>query len=429
MNNYQIDLKSLEREDLVLWRDVFERDVPELAAEDDDITLEFKSKPGLLKLSDGALERRLSADFRFHINKLRADIDAFKKAMPPRPPSVYGIGEAEQPSDLKTFVRGNPYTFGVAAPRALPSLMNGGEPKLFTKGSGRLELAEEIIKHPISSRVIVNRMWRWHFGRGIVDTPSNFGMAGDQPTHPELLDYLASKFIADGMSFKKLHKDILMSRTYQLSAVPVVANVAKDPSNTLYWRANRSRVDSEGVWDLLLQASNTLDVTGIGGPSDELNEKMKRRAVYAKVSRMYPADFHATFDLPTATISTEKRYTTNVPQQRLFFLNNTLVHKQADAIAELLKFEPTPEARVKKAFELIYQRAPTAEELAASILFVDKPAYKGPPPVAPASEADVKAALGANKKEDKDAPKPLPDSPLRSFCWALLSSNEFLFID
>jgi hypothetical protein len=156
---------------------------------------------------------------------------------------------------------------------------------------------------------------------------------------------------------------------------------------------------------------------------------MKRRAVYAKVSRMYPADFHATFDLPTATISTEKRYTTNVPQQRLFFLNNTLVQKQAEMIAERLASEPTSEAKVKKAFDLIYQRPPTAAELAASILFVDKPAYKGPPPVAQASEADVKAALGAAKKEDKDAPKPLPDSPLRSFCWALLSSNEFLFID
>jgi hypothetical protein len=429
LNAYQIDLKSLDREELLLWTDVFDHDVPEVADEDADDNIDPRRKPGLLKLTAGALERRLSADFRFHIAKLRADIDAFKKAMPPRPPSVYGIGEAEQPSDLRTFVRGNPYTFGVSAPRALPSLMNGGEAKLFTKGSGRMELAEEIIKHPISARVVVNRMWRWHFGRGIVDTPSNFGMAGDQPTHPELLDYLASKFLAEGMSFKKLHKDILMSRTYQLSAAPVVANVAKDPSNTLYWRANRNRVDSEGVWDLLLQASDTLDVTAIGGPSDDLSEKMKRRAVYAKVSRMYPADFHATFDLPTATISTEKRYTTNVPQQRLFFLNNTLVHKQAEAIADRLKFEPTPEARVKKAFALIYQRAPTAEELAASILFVDKPAYKGPPPVTPASAADVKAALGANKKEDKDAPTPLPDSPLRSFCWALLSSNEFLFID
>jgi mono/diheme cytochrome c family protein len=430
LNAYQIDLKSLEREELVLWTDVFDRDVPEIAGEDDADNLDRRGrKPGLLKLTEGALERRLSADFRFHIAKLRADIDAFKKSMPPRPPSVYGIGEAELPSDLRTFVRGNPYAFGEPAPRALPSLMNGGTPKLFTKGSGRMELAEEIIKHPLSSRVIVNRVWRWHFGRGIVDTPSNFGMAGDAPTHPELLDYLASKFIAEGMSFKKLHKDILMSRTYQLSAAPLAANVAKDPSNTLYWRANRTRVDSEGVWDLLLQASNTLDVTAIGGPSDDLTEKMKRRAVYAKVSRMYPADFHATFDLPTATISTEKRFTTNVPQQRLFFLNNALVHKQAEAIAERLKFEPTSEAKVKKAFEIVYQRMPTPEELAASIPFVDKPAYQGPPPVAAASDADVKKALGEKSKEDKDAAKPLPDSPLRSFCWALLSSNEFLFID
>ena len=206
------------------------------------------------------------------------------------------------------------------------------------------------------------------------------------------------------MSFKKLHKDILMSRTYQLSAAPVVANVAKDPSNTLYWRANRSRVDSEGVWDLLLQASDTLDLTGIGGPSDELSEKMKRRAVYAKVSRMYPADFHATFDLPTATISTEKRYTTNVPQQRLFFLNNTLVHKQAEAIAERLKLEPTPEARVKKAFELIYQRDadgrgarrldPVRRQAGLSRV---RRRWR------PASEADVKKALGDKSKEDKDA--------------------------
>jgi hypothetical protein len=418
LNNYQIDLKSLAREELLLWQDVFERDVPEATAEDMDDN--ERRRPGVLKLTDGALERRLSADFRMHIAKLRADIEAFKKAMPPRPPSVFGIGEAEQPSDLKVFLRGNPYTFGVNAPRGLPSILNKGEAKLFTKGSGRLELAEEIIKHPISSRVMVNRIWRWHFGRGIVDTPSNFGMAGDAPTHPELLDHLAAKFIAGGMSWKTLHKDILMSRTYQLSAAPIAANIAKDPGNALYWRANRQRIDSEGVWDLLLQASGTLDASAIGGPSDELTEKMKRRAVYARVSRMYPADFHATFDLPTATISTEKRYTTNVPQQRLFFLNSTLVQKQSDAIAENLKGLETPEAQVKRAFELIYQRAPTPAELSVSSAFVSRPASAAALPTPVADPKD---------KKDKDAPKPLPDSPLRSFAWALISSNEFLFID
>ena len=125
-------------------------------------------------------------------------------------------------------------------------------------------------------------------GRGIVDTPSNFGMVGERPTNPELLDYLASKFVADGMSWKKLHKDILMSRTYQLSATPVAANAAKDPDNRFFWRANRKRLEAEGVWDALLQASGTLDLDGIGGPSEDLDEKMTRRGVYAKVSRMYP---------------------------------------------------------------------------------------------------------------------------------------------
>lgn len=410
LNNYQIDLKTLDREDQLLWRDVFERDVPEAIAE--ELDEDERRKPGVLKLTDGALERRLSADFRLHITKLRADIDVFKKAMPPRPPAVFGIAEAEQPSDLKVFLRGNPYTFGVNAPRALPSLLNNGESKPFTTGSGRLELAEEIVKHPISSRVMVNRLWRWHFGRGIVDTPSNFGIAGDKPTHPELLDHLASTFIADGMSWKKLHKTILLSRTYQLSATPIAANVGKDPSNSLYWRANRNRIDSEGVWDLLLQASGTLDMKGIGGPSDELTEKMTRRAVYAKVSRMYPADFHATFDLPTATISTEKRYTTNVPQQRLFFLNSSMVQKQADLIAKMLEPLETAEAQVTKAFELVYQRAPTPEELMIAAGFVRRPPQKSPSIVLA-----------------KDARAPLPDSPLRSFAWALLSSNEFLFID
>jgi mono/diheme cytochrome c family protein len=427
LNNYQIDLKTLDREDQLLWRDVFERDVPEAIAE--DMEEDERRKPGVLKLTDGALERRLSADFRLHIAKLRADIDAFKKAMPPRPPAVFGLGEAEQPSDLKVFLRGNPYSFGVNAPRALPSLLNNGEPKPFTTGSGRLELADEIVKHPIASRVIVNRLWRWHFGRGIVDTPSNFGIAGDKPTHPELLDHLASAFIADGMSWKKLHKTILLSRTYQLSATPIAANLGKDPSNTLYWRANRNRIDSEGVWDLLLQASGTLDLSGIGGPSAELSEKMTRRAVYAKVSRMYPADFHATFDLPTATISTEKRYTTNVPQQRLFFLNSTMVHTQADRIANMLQSLETPEAQVKKAFELIYQRDPTPEELMTAAAFVRRPTQRSPSIVLASAHAGADDKSGKKDQKDKDARTPLPDSPLRSFAWALISSNEFLFID
>jgi hypothetical protein len=170
---------------------------------------------------------------------------------------------------------------------------------------------------------------------------------------------------------------------------------------------------------------------------------MKRRGVYARVSRLYPTPFQATFDLPPATISAEKRYITNVPQQQLFFLNSELVQLKAEAIALKLKDEATPEAQVRKAYELVYQRPPTPDELALGVRFVQMPAAK--PPVAAAdketaaksaaaNDADMKAPEakdgdGDNKDDKKDAVKKLPDSPLRSFAWALLSSNEFLFID
>jgi mono/diheme cytochrome c family protein len=417
LNRYQIDLKSLEREDNMLWRDVFDRDVPEVAADVDED--DRRRKPGLLKLTDGALERRLTADLKAHVDRARADIEAFKKAMPPEYPSVYGVEEAPEPSDLKVFVRGNPYAFGDDAPRAFPSIFSHGQSKVFTKGSGRLEFAEEIVKHPISSRVIVNRLWRWHMGRGIVDTPSNFGMVGERPTNPDLLEYLASTFVADGMSWKKLHKQILMSRTYQLSATTVAGN-AKDPDNRFFWRANRERVEAEGVWDMLLQASGALDLKGIGGPSEDLAEKTVRRGVYGKVSRMYPGDFQTTFDLPPATISVEKRFVTNVPQQRLFFLNSPFVQLQAERIAEQIKSADSSEAKVTKVFEMVYQRKPTADELKGGIEFIDLPAQDPAPP--PAGTAGDKMATADEKDKRRD-------SPLRSFIWALLSSNEFLYID
>src|SRR5215471_13696379 len=207
-------------------------------------------------------------------------------------------------------------------------------------------------------------------GRGIVDTPNNFGIAGERPTNPELLEYLASKFVAGGMSWKKLDKEILMSRTYQLSSATVEANLSKDQDNRYFWRANRQRLDAEGIWDSLLSASGKLDLKQTGGASEDLGEKMVRRAVYAKVSRMYPNDFQMTFDFPTPTISAERRYITNVPQQRLFFLNSSFLRKQAEELANRIKSEGSEDAEVTKAFQIVYQRVPRPEELKASIQFL-----------------------------------------------------------
>ena len=137
--------------------------------------------------------------------------------MPAPYPYIDGLEDDKQATNVKVFLRGSPYNFGEEAPRAFLSILSPGDPELFKQGSGRMELADAIVKQPISMRVIVNRVWRWHMGSGIVDTPNNFGRVGDPPSNPELLDYLASQFVDGGMSIKALHKQILLSRTYQLS--------------------------------------------------------------------------------------------------------------------------------------------------------------------------------------------------------------------
>jgi hypothetical protein len=411
LNPYLIELKGLDREQSYLWVDLFQEDLSELPG----VTTLDKRPPGLFKLTDWALEKRLNSDFQAHIKHMREDLEAFKKALPPQYPYVYGLEDSKDPVDLKVFVRGNVYSFGEDAPRAFLTVFSEGEPKKFTNGSGRLELAEDILAQPISTRVIANRIWRWNMGTGIVDTPSNFGVAGERPTNPELLEYLATELVSDGMSWKKLTKEILMSRTYQLSSSVVEADAAKDSDNRLYWRANRRRMEAEGIWDALLSASGKIDLK-MGGPSAELTPDMTRRGLYGHISRVFPNNFQSTFDLPVATLSAERRYTTNVPPQRLFFLNNEFVHKNADALAERVKSAGDEKAQVKQAFILAYQRAPTADELSLAVDLM----HTHPDP--------VPAAAGMASKPDSSAKNKPPVSDLNSLCWALISSNEFLYV-
>jgi hypothetical protein len=352
--------------------------------------------------------------------------------MGPQYPYVDGVEDEKEPVNVKVFVRGNPYTFGEEAPRGFLSLLSPGEPVPFTKGSGRLELAEEIVKQPLAARVIVNRLWRWHMGSGIVETPSNFGLIGDRPSNPELLEHLASKFVSDGMSLKKLSKEILMSRTYQLSTKVMESNAAKDGDNRLYWRANRRRLEAEGVWDSLLFASGKLDLDKVGGPSEELSEKMNRRGLYGRVSRVFPNDFHTTFDLPTATLSAERRYATNVPVQRLFFLNSPFVEKQAEGLAQRVTGAANDEARVRKAFSIALQREPSEVELKASLELlrrpIPEPAQKSSPTAAGLAAKPEPTAMTAPAAGSEPAAKPAVPA-LKALCWALLSSNEFLFLN
>src|SRR6185436_8650571 len=157
--------------------------------------------------------------------------------------------DAAKPVNLPLAIRGNPENLGEEVPRHFLSMLSKDEPSTFSKGSGRLELAEMIMKQPIAMRVVVNRIWKAHFGTGLVDTPSNFGQTGERPTNPDLLEYLASTFVKNGMSIKKLHREIMLSSVYRLSTENNDANFAKDSGNRLYWRFDRKRLEAEQLRD------------------------------------------------------------------------------------------------------------------------------------------------------------------------------------
>ena len=178
---------------------------------------------------------------------------------------------------------------------------------------------------------MVNRIWQHHFGRGIVDTPSNFGMMGERPSHPELLDYLAARFIESGWSMKAMHREIMLSAAYQLAYQRSDANSAVDPDNRLVWRANFRRLEVEALRDSLLFVTGTLDER-LGGPPQELARPIsKKRTIYGRAARS-PYSLLTLFDYPDPTITSEQREVTNVPLQGLFFLNSDLIQRQADAL-------------------------------------------------------------------------------------------------
>ncbi|MEJ7608424.1 MAG: DUF1553 domain-containing protein, partial [Bryobacteraceae bacterium] len=185
-------------------------------------------------------------------------------------------------------------------PRQFLRILCDGDPQRFAIGSGRLEFAEAIANaaNPLTARVAVNRVWQLHFGEGLVRSPGNLGQLGERPTHPELLDYLAHRFVSTGWSFKSLHRDIMLSSVYALSSADSAVNRAADSENRLLWRANlRKRLDAEALRDSLLAVAGTLDRT-IGGPPAGAAENHQRRTIYATVERTKPDPTLALFDFP-----------------------------------------------------------------------------------------------------------------------------------
>jgi hypothetical protein len=410
-------------------------------------------KPGLLAFRGWGLERQLGPDRRALIQGLRDDISAMKKALPEQFPYVHGVRDLEKPRNLPVALRGSVYRNGPEVPRGFVTLLASSERQAFSKGSGRLEMAEAILAQPITTRVIVNRLWKGHFGTGLVDTPSNFGWNGEKPSHPELLEYLAQQFLAKGQSIKAMHREMLRSAVYQLSTANSPANVDKDAGNRLYWRANRTRLSAEQLRDSVLFVAGSLEEK-LGGPSAPLTPLYPRRTIYGAVSRYRLDEFLQLFDFPSASQSAEKRFTTNVPLQRLFLMNSDFMQQQAERLGALVAALPTDEARVTDLYRRLYGRAPSAEELATGIEFLitepmrqyeerkaeaNKPKPGATPSASVPSElrrtspAVVADGMMAGVKPGAGDPAELKDkkpvTALGRYIKILMSANEFLFIN
>jgi mono/diheme cytochrome c family protein len=350
--NSSLTLKSLPNDLAVLWRDIF-------------------GEKGVLIYTDKSLDRFLSGEWKSRLDSLRNRVDALTKTKPAKYPLIHGVADVPHPGNLKLHIRGNPENLGEEVPRRFLAILSRGDPVPFQHGSGRLELAEAIVSHPLFARVIVNWIWQQHFGRGIVGTPDNFGLIGERPTHPELLEYLATRLIENKWSIKALHREIMLSATYQLSSGSSERNAAVDPDNRLHWRANLRRLDAEAIRDALLAVSGNLD-SKIGGPSADLTPDNTRRTIYCKVSRFKLNEMQAMFDLPEPTATSARRNVTNVPLQGLFFLNSALVQRQAELLANRLLADDTASdtARLQTAYSLLYGREASDREQSVALEFL-----------------------------------------------------------
>ena len=281
-----------------------------------------------------------------------------------------------KPRDLNVFIRGDAGRLGKPVQRGFLSILSPDKHEPYTNGSGRLELARAITSrdNPLTARVIVNRVWMHHFGSGLVDSPSNFGVTGSKPSHPKLLDDLAVRFMENGWSLKWLHREIMLSSTYRQSSVPGDANQVKsvDPDNRLLSHFNRRRLNAEAFRDSVLAVSGQLDAT-VGGPSGDADKAdFKRRTIYASVSRHKLSDTLQTFDFPDPAIHCAKRADTTTPLQQMFVLNSPFMREQASALADRVNkdSEQTVEQKVRFVHRLLFARDASATELAIAREFL-----------------------------------------------------------
>lgn len=353
------------------------------------------------------LEKLLPTATRQALAARKKQIEEREQAAPPKYPVAHSLTEGK-PVDSRLHRRGNVNDQGEEVERRFLAILSSESSEPFREGSGRLELARKIVdpENPLTARVFVNRVWQHHFGRGIVGTPSNFGLLGERPTHPELLDYLAARFVASGWSLKQLHREMMLSTTYRLASTDHPDNFERDPDNRLLWRMNRRRLDIESWRDALLSVSGNLEPT-IGGPSVELHAgSNRRRTHYAVVSRHELNSTLRLFDFPDPNLTSERRSLTTVPMQQLFVLNSEFMISQARSLVARLNADRIVEdgERIDALYRWIFGRSATDDERSLAESF-----------------------LSAGVSEEVAASVRL--SAWEQYAQALLSTNEFYFVD
>jgi hypothetical protein len=360
------------------------------------------------------------------LNSDRLQLDLLKAGLPEDLPAAYAVQDG-QPVDMYVHIRGEVEQHGSTVRRNVPRFLGGDQPLEIPPGSsGRLELARWLTRpdHPLTARVMVNRLWQHHFGKGLVRTPSNFGLRGEPPTHPALLDWLARRFVERGWSIKAIHREIVLSKTYQLASRPDEVLAAKDPANLWYGRFDRRRLDAEAIRDSLLAVGGHLDLSRPGPhPFPPMSQwhwtqhnpfkaayASNHRSVYLMTQRIQRHPILGLFDAPDTNTTTARRDTSTVPLQALFLMNNPFVKEQAEGLARRLwSGACRMRERINMAHRLAWSRPATEAEIEKGLAYVE--AYKSQLARMglPGAEAELEACT--------------------SYARVMLSANEFVYID
>ncbi len=384
---------------------VSERSLIEKAARQVQQTYPLDETANPFSIRNPADEKYLPVEVRTRLAKLASEQAQLQKTLSEAPPYCHGAQEGGVPGsphagvhDVRIHLRGRYDRLGEMVPRRFPEILAGAKQPPMRTGSGRVQLAEWITRpdHPLTARVMVNRLWQFHFGEGLVRTPSNFGKLGQPPTHPELLDWLAREFVRAGWSIKHMHRVLMLSAVYQQSSVPSAELLRVDPDNLWWGRVNRRRLEAEAIRDSLLAVAGKLDLQRGGLATREFNSP--RRTLYLMTIRSDRSGFAPLFDTADSTAPVEKRTISTVAPQALFLLNHPFVLEQANQLASRILAEKGEDSsRIEKLYALLFARPPRPEEVRLGTVFLGK---------------------GSDRAQ-----------AWREYCHLLLCTNEFLYID